>query len=51
MDRQSSNELTDNVETSYNDSEELIRSSYSSTNLIHDNLGSSTRVIRGLIHD
>ena len=35
----------------FNDSEELIRSSYSSTKVIHDNLGSSTRVVRGLIHD
>ena len=35
----------------FDDSEELIKSSYSSTNVIHDNLGSSTRVVRGLIHD
>ena len=34
-----------------NEEDVFLRSSYSATNVVHDNLGSSTRIVRSLIHD
>jgi len=34
-----------------NDEQRFVSSSYSATNVVHDNLGSSTRIVRSLIHD
>jgi len=34
-----------------NDEKRFVSSSYSATNVVHNNLGSSTRIVRSLIHD
>ena len=34
-----------------NEEDIFLGSSYSATNVVHDNLGSSTRIVRSLIHD
>ena len=34
-----------------NNEQKFLNSSYSATNVVHDNLGSSTRIVRSLIHD
>ena len=34
-----------------NEEDVFLRSSYSATNVVHNNLGSSTRIVRSLIHD
>ncbi|MEC9474386.1 MAG: hypothetical protein VX746_00505, partial [Candidatus Neomarinimicrobiota bacterium] len=48
---ESGTELFIQIKTLLNDKSKFMNSSYSSTNVIHDNLGSSTRIVRSLIHD
>ena len=44
-------ELYIQVASLLNDKNKFISSSFSATNVVHDNLGSSTRIVRRLIHD
>jgi len=48
---ESGTELFIQIKTLLNDKSKFMNSSYSSTNVVHDNLGSSTRIVRSLIHD
>ena len=43
--------LKNGIEKLLNDKNAFMKASYSSTDVIHSNLGSSTRVVRSLIHD
>ena len=44
-------ELYIQVKSLFENSSTFMNASYSATNVVHDNLGSSTRIIRSLIHD
>ncbi len=44
-------ELYIQIASLLNDRDMFMSSSYSATNVVHDNLGSSTRIVRCLIHD
>ena len=48
---QTGDELYIQVASLLNDKNKFISSSFSATNVVHDNLGSSTRIVRRLIHD
>lgn len=48
---QTGDELYIQVSSLLNDKNKFISSSFSATNVVHDNLGSSTRIVRRLIHD
>ena len=48
---ESGSELFIQIKSLLNDQSKFMNSSYSSTNVVHDNLGSSTRIVRSLIHD
>jgi 3-deoxy-D-manno-octulosonic-acid transferase len=39
------------VKKLFNDHDAFIKASYASTNVVHRNLGSATRVVRNIIHD
>jgi 3-deoxy-D-manno-octulosonic-acid transferase len=45
----SGDELQKGIETLLQSDESLIKSSYEATGVIHRNLGSATRVVRGII--
>ncbi len=44
-------DLKNGIEKLLNDKNAFIKASYSSTDVIHSNLGSATRVVRNIIHD
>ena len=44
-------DLKDHIEKLLNDKNAFIKASFSSTDVIHSNLGSATRVVRNIIHD
>ena len=44
-------ELFIQVKSLFENSSTFMNASYSATKVVHDNLGSSTRIIRSLIHD
>tara|TARA_Y100001970_G_scaffold91415_1_gene115281 strand:- start:2035 stop:3309 length:1275 start_codon:yes stop_codon:yes gene_type:complete len=44
-------ELKNGIEKILNDKNAFMKASYSSTSVIHNNLGSATRVVRNIIHD
>jgi len=47
----SGEELHIQVASLFDNKDKFLNSSYSATNVIHDNLGSSTRIVRSLVHD
>ena len=48
---ESGSELFIQLKSLLENSSKFMNSSYSATNVVHDNLGSSTRIVRSLIHD
>ena len=48
---ESGSELFVQLKSLLENSSKFMNSSYSATNVVHDNLGSSTRIVRSLIHD
>ena len=46
-----SNEFSTQLRSLLNNQEHYINTSFAATNVIHNNLGSSTRVVRGIIRD